>query len=145
MLSPVKTRLQFNNIISIHHPNVDRVKKALALANDTQDWHLLREITAQELTAHIPGNGPHSGQWKRDEWISCLSQTVTAADEKITITPSYVAGNDDLVMLFNRVTAERNGSRHVQMVAETWRFEDGVCVEVWDHFTDEKAWDEFWA
>lgn len=145
MLSPVKSRLQSNNIISIHHPNVDRVKKALALACDTQDWDLLREIMAAELTAHVPGNGPHSGQWNRDEWLGCLSRLAGSTGEKITVTPTYVAGNDDLVMLFNRVAAQRNGRTHVQLVAETWRFEDGQCVEVWDHFTDEKAWDDFWA
>jgi hypothetical protein len=33
----------------------------------------------------------------------------------------------------------------VQLVAETWRFAGGVCAEVWDHFTDEKAWNDFWA
>jgi hypothetical protein len=145
MASPVKSRLQSSNLISIHHPNVDRVKKALALAGETGDWHLLREMMARELTAHVPGNGPNAGQWPRDEWLSELSRLAADPGERITITPTYVAGNDDLVMLFNRVTAQRNGLRHVQMVAETWRFAGGQCVEVWDHYTDERAWNEFWA
>jgi hypothetical protein len=143
MLSPVKSRLQSGNLISIHHPNVDRVKKALA--NETHDWHLLHEMTDPGLTVHVPGQGPNSGQWPRDQWLGCLSQLMAPPDEKITITPTYVAGNDDLVMLFNRVTARRNGRTHVQLVAETWRFADGLCVEVWDHFTDEKAWNDFWS
>ncbi len=143
MLSPVKSRLQSGNLISIHHPNVDRVKKALA--NETQDWHLLHKMTAPGLTVHVPGRGPNGGLWPRDEWLGCLSRLMAAPDEKITITPTYVAGNDDLVMLFNRETARRNGRTHVQLVAETWRFADGLCVEVWDHFTDEKAWNDFWS
>jgi ketosteroid isomerase-like protein len=145
MLSPVKSRLQSNNLISIHHPNVDRVKQALALAVDTQNWHLLREVLAEDMTAHVPGQGPSSGQWDRDEWLGCLSRLAAARGEQVTITPTYVAGNNDMVMLFNKVTAQRNGRQHVQIVAETWRFAGGRCVEVWDHFTDENAWNEFWA
>lgn len=145
MLSPVKSRLQCNNLVSIHHPNVDRVKKALTLASETQDWHLLREIMAPDLTAHVPGKGPHSGQWRRDEWLGCLSLLAGAPGRQMAITPTYVAGNDDLVMLFSRIVAERDGRKHVQLVSETWRFTGGVCVEVWNHFTDEKAWNDFWA
>ena len=145
MLSPVKSRLQSNNLISIHHPNVDRVKQALALAGDTQDWHLLRDLLADDMTAHVPGTGPNAGQWPRDEWLECLSRLAAPLDEGVMITPTYVAGNNDMVMLFNKVTARRDGRQHVQIVAETWRFSNGQCVEVWNHFTDEKAWNEFWA
>ena len=145
MLSPVKSRLQSGNLISIHHPNVDRVKKAMTLAVETGNWHLLRDIMAPELTARVPGNGPNGGQWPRDQWLGCLSRLAAGPEAHLTITPMYVAGNDDLVMLFNRVTARHNGRTHVQLVAETWRFAGGVCAEVWDHFTDEKAWNDFWA
>jgi len=56
-----------------------------------------------------------------------------------------MSGNGDFVSLLHHVTATRGDKRLDQTLAELWRFENNVCVEVWAQFSDPRAWDAFWG
>jgi hypothetical protein len=48
------------------------------------------------------------------------------------------------VIVVANVTGVWRDVRLNQVVLEIWRMENNQCVEVWDHFSDQKAWDELW-
>ncbi len=66
------------------------------------------------------------------------------AGNSLHIYPNVVA-TDDFAINVQRITATRPDGRVLDTrLTEVWRFQGGVCVELWDHFLDLDAWDAFW-
>ena len=62
----------------------------------------------------------------------------------LRLVPYHVVANDESVLVMARVTGEQAGRVLDQVVLEVWRMDGIQCVEVWDHFSDQPAWDRFW-
>jgi ketosteroid isomerase-like protein len=127
------------------HPNAARILAAKHGVTPGRDLDPMFAVQAPDMVAHIPGTSPIAGEWhSRDALAAAVRSLGERAGDTIRIAPHVVA-TDAFAINVQRVTARRPDGRALDTVlTEVWRLQDGVCVELWDHFEDLGAWDAFW-
>lgn len=129
---------------SATHPNAIRITAAKQAVTPGKDITPMRSVEHPGLIAHIPGRSPIGGTWQgRDQLMAAVQQLGALAEGTLQIEPNVVA-TDHFAINSQRVTASRKGRQLNQILLEVWRLENGVGVEIWDHFEDQEAWDAFW-
>jgi predicted SnoaL-like aldol condensation-catalyzing enzyme len=101
----------------------------------------LKAVHAEEMVVH---NSPLGGDAVGRDALYEQNKVMFEKSASLNLTPYHVIANDDTVIVVANVTGVRRDVRLNQVVLEIWRMENNQCVEVWDHFSDQKAWDEFW-
>ncbi len=128
------------------HPLAVRVRDAEAKAGrgDPSDLQALQHL---DMIVHAPGSTILGGDTRgREAHYAKNARMFEITSNTLKLAPLHVLATDDIVTMIAHVTAERPGRTPLnEFICEVWRFEDGLCVEVWDHFGDLAAWDAFWA
>lgn len=127
------------------HPNAVRIRDLQAEASRRGDNSHLLELVSEHAVNHVDGNsllgGHHVG---RDEALGKFPILHQMSGGTLNLEPLEVIADDHFAMWLSRVTAQRNGRQLDQVLAVIWRFDGEKVVEMWDHFADVDAWDEFW-
>jgi len=127
--------------LTAEHPNAIAVRQAEVAAGQG-NIDALRLVHAEDMVVH---NSPFNGDAVGRE---ALYQQNTVMFDKtagsLKLEPYHVIANDNTVLVTGKVTAQRLGQTLDQVVLEVWRMEQGQCVEVWDYFSNQQAWDKFW-
>ncbi len=131
---------------SATHPLAVRITDAKTRVTPGRDIDPMFAVQAPDMLAHIPGTSPIAGEWRSREALGAAVRSLgeRVVESSLHISPHVVA-TDHFAINVQRVTAARPDGRELDTVlTEVWRFQDGVCVELWDHFQDLDAWDAFW-
>ncbi|MBD2100179.1 nuclear transport factor 2 family protein [Leptolyngbya sp. FACHB-261] len=127
------------------HPNAIRIRQAKECVVPGKDIDPMFAVQAPDMIAHIPGTSLIAGEWRsRDALAAAVRSLGALAGGTLYLTANVVA-TDDFAINVQRLTGRREDGRSLNTVlTEVWRMQDGVCVEIWDHFQDLDAWDAFW-
>lgn len=132
--------------ISTEHPYVTRVRRAKeSFDRNRNDPTPLFDLHAEHVVLHAPGTSPLGGGVSgRANVFSRLQRMAELSGGTFEAVSTAMSGNGDFVSLLHHVTAKRENKQLDQTLAELWRFENNMCVEVWAQFSDQRAWDAFW-
>ncbi|HZO37298.1 MAG TPA: nuclear transport factor 2 family protein [Solirubrobacteraceae bacterium] len=81
----------------------------------------------------------------KGEVLSLYGELHQRSGGTLRVEPVTVAATEDFAIVAVRMRAEREGRELDQVICGVWRLDDGVAVELWDHYADPAAWEAFWA
>ena len=101
---------------------------------------------AEEVLYHLPGK--HLGGGTLRGRAAVLERTARAAascESPPSISLIGVFAYGTFAVSVERVVAHRRGATLDQEVCVIWRIVGTRCVELWSHFADQDACDQFWS
>jgi hypothetical protein len=135
------TNLPNAQLLTGEHPNAVRVKQA-ELAAGGGDISALQAVHAQNMVVHnSPLGGDAVGRKALYDQNTIMFEK---AGGTLRLVPYQVVANDESVIVVAGVSGQREGKVLDQVVLEIWRMDGKECVEVWNYFSDQPAWDRFW-
>jgi ketosteroid isomerase-like protein len=126
--------------------NVEVMQRAYDAFNKA-DLDTLTETFDENAVWHAPGRTPLAGDYEgRDATFAYLGGLGEKTDGTFRANlRQLVPGEDGLVVGVQRSTAERAGKSLDVANCIVFQLEGGRITEVWEHFDDLYAWDEFWS
>lgn len=129
------------------HPNIARLNKGYE-AFAAGDMDTLRDLFADDILWHVPGNNPLAGDYKgRDEVFGFFARVAQETGGTFRLELHDVLSNDEHAVALARVSGERAGKRldgqpnvHVYHVND-----EGKVIEFWGFSQDSSKIDEFWS
>ena len=132
-------------VLTPEHPNAVAVRAAVE-AGGRGDLAAMHKTKSAAMIVHPSGGTSPigAGAKNRDELDAQDAKMFELSNKTLAGVPLYVVGNDEQVIVALHATAERDGKTLDAVMLQVWRMENGICVEAWNYFNDQKAWDEFW-
>jgi ketosteroid isomerase-like protein len=111
------------------------------------DINALNEMFDESAVWHAPGRSALAGDYEgREATFGYLGRLGQETEGNFRAELGHLlADDDDYVVGVQRSRAERQGKNLDVGNCIVFRLEDGRVVEVWEHFDDLFAWDEFWS
>ena len=104
------------------------------------------EILDQEITWHVPGSSPLSGDYKgHDEVGAFFAMTMELSGGTFTIDIQDVLAQRDQVVVLCTVAAERHGQSWSSPEVQVWRVIGNRAVDFREFQGDEHTEDRFWS
>ena len=126
--------------------NVAVMRRAYEAFN-SGDMETLIELFDESAVWHLPGRSAMANDYQGSEailtYFGRLGQE-TGGNFRAELG-RLLADDDDYVVGVQRTRAERQGKNLDVANCIVFRLEDGRVVEVWEHFDDLYAYDEFWS
>jgi ketosteroid isomerase-like protein len=127
------------------HPNAARILAAKHGVTPGRDLDPMFAVQAPDMVAHIPGTEPH----RRRVALARRARRGGAEPRRARRRhdPHRPARGGHRRVRDQRAARDGAPARRARLdtvLTEVWRLQDGVCVELWDHFEDLGAWDAFW-
>jgi uncharacterized protein len=98
------------------------------------------------ITWHVPGHSPLSGEFKGHEQIGAFFQrTMELSGGAFSIDVHNVLTDSDLVVALVTVKAKRRGNSASFPEVHVWRLKSGKVVEFREYQGDEQREDQFWS
>lgn len=128
------------------HPNIQRIRDALAAYNDG-DFERFRSFIAEDVLWHVGGDHPLSGDYRGREAVFDYYTTVRElTGGTLTLEPLDILANERHGGIFMRVKGARDGKTLDVVLAEALTFdEDGRWAEYWALADEQETVDAFWA
>lgn len=127
------------------HPNVDVIRRGYE-AFSAGDMNALAEVMDENVIWHVPGNNPHSGDYKgRDETFAYYAKLGEASEGTLKVEVHDILANDEHAVGMHRDTAQRGGKSLDTNEILIFHIRDGKIVEGWESYIDMAAVDEFWS
>jgi uncharacterized protein len=125
------------------HPNEEVARSATeALAKGDMETFL--SLHTDDTVVHFPGRGPMAGDHRgKDGVAKMFQQQMQILDGPPEIENHDILANDDHAVVLNTVRATRAGKTIDQQQVVIVHLEGGKIAEVWVHFSDQQAMDEF--
>lgn len=109
------------------------------------DLRPMLEFLDEAVIYHLPGRHLGGGTLRGRQGLFERTATAAAAcDAPPHIDLLHVGAVGPLVVSLERITARRGTRVLDQTACVVWRVVDDRCVEMWSHFADQRACDEFW-
>jgi len=103
-------------------------------------------ILDQDITWHVPGRGPLSGDYKgHDEVMGFFVKTMELSDGTFTIDIDDIITGGDRVVVLCTVAAERHGCCWSSPEIHVWRVANNTAVDFREFQGDQETEDEFWS
>jgi ketosteroid isomerase-like protein len=127
------------------HPNAVLIREAYdAFAGG--DIPRVLGILADDVTWHVPGRSPLSGDYKGHEGVlNFVGRCQELSDGTLRVAADEVLADGDRVVVLSTVSAERHGQFWSSPEIHVWRVVDGRATEFREFQGDEQTEDEFWA
>jgi ketosteroid isomerase-like protein len=110
------------------------------------DHATIFEIFGQDITWHVPGSSPLSGDYKgHDQVRAFFAATMDLSDGTFRIDIQDILARQDQVVVLCTVTAERHGRSWSAPEVHIWRVADQQAVDFREFQGDQQAEDEFWS
>jgi ketosteroid isomerase-like protein len=104
------------------------------------------ETFSDELTWHVPGRSPLSGDYKgHDEVLGFFGKAMELSGGTLRVDVDEILAAGERVVALTTVAAERNGRRWSSPEVHVWRVVDGKAVEFCEYQGDQQTEDEFWS
>jgi ketosteroid isomerase-like protein len=127
------------------HPNVLAYKRMIAAFN-TNDLGAVQALVSPDLVYTIPGKsqiGCHTRGVMPHLTVLKLARELSAGT--LRLEPRAVVADGNYLVVWGRITAEREGRRLDSDHCVMYRFEDGRIVEGRTVPVDLYAFDDFWS
>jgi len=123
----------------------DRVRHLVQQVNDEGDNGALLELMSPDVVLHAEGNSPLGGTHVGlDEAMGRFPVMLELSGGTLRLEPLEFIVDPHFALFLQRATATRGDQELDHVMTVVWRFKDGQVVEMWDHFEDVDAWDNFW-
>jgi hypothetical protein len=127
------------------HPNVALTRRGYE-AFAQGDLAALSELIADEVTWHVTGAGPLSGNYHgRDEVFGFFGRLAEETGGTFRLDVHDVLANDDHAIALCTLSASRGGKSVEVPVANVSHIRDGKVTEFWDATSDPQASIDFWS
>jgi ketosteroid isomerase-like protein len=118
------------------HPNEERFRAGYD-AFLRGDMNGVRELLAEDVVWHQPGNNPFSGDHRGiDEVLGLFMRLVEATGGTFRPEPHDILANDEHGVALITLTAERNGKAITDKETHVVHFRDGKVAESWIQLGD---------
>lgn len=127
------------------HPDINLMKEAVA-AFSRGDLETLKQLISADVTWQVPGRSPVAGTYHgHDELFAYFGKLMELSNGTFKPELHDTVASDQHVVNLERLTAQRNGKNLDVNLALVVHVRDGKISEVWDLFSDQYGWDEFWS
>jgi ketosteroid isomerase-like protein len=127
------------------HPHVALYRKMIAAFNEGRVGEAA-EFFHPDLVYTIPGRSPIAGQTRGVEaHFAALRAIRERSGGTLRLEPRSVLADDTYLLVYGRVTADRQGKRLDSEHCVAFRFERGRIVEGRTIPVDLHAFDDFWS
>jgi ketosteroid isomerase-like protein len=104
------------------------------------------EVLDPDITWHVPGRSPLSGDYKGHPGVvEFFGRCQTLAAATLRVVPDQVLADGDRVVALTTVSAERHGQAWSSPEVHVWRVARGRAVEFVEYQGDQQTEDEFWS
>jgi ketosteroid isomerase-like protein len=110
------------------------------------DIQTVLQTLADDVTWHVPGRSPLSGDHKGHDGVLTFfgrCQELSGGTLRVAADQVFAAG--DRVVVLSTVSAERKGQFWSAPEVHVWRVIDGRATEFREFQGDQQTEDEFWA
>jgi ketosteroid isomerase-like protein len=127
------------------HPNADLLRHGYdAFAKG--DIPTALGVMAEDITWHVPGRSPLSGDYKgHEEVLGFFAKSMELSGGTLRIDIDQILCEDERAVILCTVSAERNGQSWSSPEIQVWRVVDGKAVEFQEFAGDQQTEDEFWS
>ena len=127
------------------HPNVERVKAALA-AYATGDREQIAPHLAEDVVWHVGGEHALAGDYRgREAVLDYYAKVRELTGATLTLDPVAIMADDEHAAIFMHVTGQRGDVTLDTELAEALRLDsEGRWVEFWALADDQPSVDAFW-
>jgi uncharacterized protein len=123
------------------HPNAIAYRRT-ADAFRAGDGDALRQLIADDVVWHVPGNNPLAGEIRgRDALFGWFDRLREVTDGTFGLEEHDVLGNDDHVVALSLMSSNKRGIIVTVQVISVFHYRGGRQIERWIHPTDPEAWD----
>ena len=113
------------------HPNVEVWRKGHA-AFSSRDMDSIRRYLAEDVTYHVPGSNPLSGDHVGLQAVlDFLAQGVVKTGGTLKVEPHEVMATDDHVVALVKISATRDGRQFSYNGVNVYHVKDGKLTEAW--------------
>jgi uncharacterized protein len=104
------------------------------------------QILADQITWHVPGRSPLSGDYKgHDEVVGFFTRSMELSGGTLRVDVDEIVADGERVIVLTTVSAERNGRHWSTPEVHVWRVVDGRATEFCEYQGDQQTEDEFWS
>jgi ketosteroid isomerase-like protein len=127
------------------HPNEEVARSATeALSKGDMEGFLSHHT--DDVVVHFPGRGAMAGDHRGKDGVARMfQQQMQILDAPPEIENHDILANDDHAVILNTTRATRGGRTLQEDQVIVMHIKDGKISEVWLHFADQQALDEFAA
>jgi uncharacterized protein len=127
------------------HPNAELLRGGYdAFAKG--DIGTVRGLFADDISWHVPGSSPLSGDYRgHEEVLGFFSRSIELSQGSFRIEIDDMLADGDRVAVLCTVAAERHGQSWSSPEVHLWRIANGKAVEFREFQGDQRSEDEFWS
>ncbi len=101
---------------------------------------------SQDITWHVPGSSPLSGDYKGHDQVGAFfAATMELSGGTFTIDVEDILAQQDRVVVLCTVAAERLGQSWSSPEVQVWRVAGGQAVDFREFQGDQQSEDKFWS
>ena len=127
------------------HPNVDRYLRTIRAFNE-DDLGTALQLTHEDVVYRIPGRSPIAGEFVGlVAYQAALRRARDLSGNTLSLEPSAVLANDEHLLVYGRIRAQRGGKRLDSEHCVAFRFAGGRIIEGRTIPVDQYAFDDFWS
>lgn len=127
------------------HPNVGLLRKGYD-AFATGDMDTLRDLLAENIVWHVPGNNILSGDYEgRDAVFGFFGKLMEETGGNFRQEVHDILANDMHGVVLVDAHAERAGKTFDTHAVHVMHLENGETTEFWNFIEDTSKADEFWS
>jgi len=127
------------------HPDAELIARAYD-AFGRGDIPAVLDVFAPDITWHVPGRSPISGDYKgHDEVLGHFAKFMELCGGTLRLDVDEVACDGGRVYVYCTVSAERYGQAWSSPEIHVWRVVAGRAVEFREFQGDQQTEDEFWS
>ena len=105
------------------------------------DLDTMRELLADDIEWHVPGDNPMSGTHRGQQEVFGMFGRLRELNDTFSQELHDVLANDDHVVALVEQTMERGGNSLTQHVVHVAHMEDGEMTSFWAYNEDQSAVD----
>ena len=104
------------------------------------------QILSEEITWHVPGRSPLSGDYKgHEDVVGFFATSMELSGGTLRVDVDEILADGDRVIALTTVSAQRNGRHWSAPEVHVWRVAGGKAVEFREFQGDQQTEDEFWS
>jgi len=129
----------------VANPNAELIRSGYE-AFARGDVPTVLDILADDITWHVPGRSPLSGEYKGHEGVMhFLEKGMALSGGTLRVDADEIVADADRVVVLSTVSAERHAQRWSSPEVHVWQVENGKAVSFREFQGDQQAEDEFWS
>ena len=113
------------------HPNLDRLKRALA-AFSARDMAVLREMFHEGVEWHYGGTSLLAGTYRGlDEMFELFARRAALSENTYRLEIEQAIANEQFVSFIGTTHAHRGNEKYEDTISYVFRVVDSIVVEAW--------------